>query len=301
MAGDFTVLNDEDLARDLDAETAVAWSRDAILAVHRGELLAPPRVHAELGDGRMAYTAGRLTGHWYGYRSYDTLPSTDGEQIVAVHSEPSGRVAGIVVGKDLGRMRTGAIGGVAADALAAPDATTVGIVGAGPHAWMQLWAINAVRSLSSVKVHCRTQKTREHFARNASERYGIEVSPAGSAEDAVLGADIVVLATNSGAPVVDSTAIGAGSYVTTLGPKQVGRAEFDTALAQRARLIATDSLPQLRAYDPPFVLRDTSEEPRIVSLGSVLAAEAPRQPGALFCSVGLAGTEAYLAARLLGV
>ena len=77
---DITVLDDEDLNRDLSAETAVNWCREAILAAHRGELLAPPRVHADLGDGRLAYTAGRLAGRWFGYRSYDTLPETEGEQ-----------------------------------------------------------------------------------------------------------------------------------------------------------------------------------------------------------------------------
>lgn len=295
------VLRDADLTKRLSAETTVAWCRDAILAAHRGELLAPPRAHADLGDGRFAFTAGRLVGRWYGYRSYDTLPTETGEQTVVVHSEQTGRVEGVAVGSQIGPMRTGAIGGVAADALAAPDAATVGIVGCGPQAWTQLWAINAVRKLSGVAVYCRDPKTRRRFAANASERYGLEVRAADSAEAAVSGAAIVVLATSSGTPVVDTGAIDGTAYVSTLGPKQIGRAEFDESLARRAGLIVTDSLPQLRAYDPPFVLRDTEHGERIVSLGSVLAGDVEPRPGTLFCSVGLAGTEAYLVARLLGL
>lgn len=291
------LLSDADIAERLDAATAVTWCAEAIAAAHRGELLAPPRAHADLGDGRFAFTAGRMPGRWYGYRSYDTLATEDSDQVVTVHSEPSGRVAGIAIGSAIGPLRTGAIGGAAARALAAPDATTVGIIGCGTQAWTQLWAINAVRDLSRVTVYARTAATRERFAAEASQRFGLDVCAAACAEDAVAGAQIVILATSSGKPVVDTAAIAETAYVTTLGPKQTGRAEFDGALARRSGLIVTDSLPQLQAYEPPFVLRDTDG---IVSLGAVLAGEVEPRPGTLFCSVGLAGTEAYLVARLLG-
>ena len=58
----------------------------------------------------------------------------------------------------------------------------------------------------------------------------------------------------------------------------------------------TDSLAQAHAYQPPFVLDGTPHTGRLVSLGSVIEGTAPGRadPGqvTLFCSVGLAGTEA---------
>ncbi|HEY1178126.1 MAG TPA: ornithine cyclodeaminase family protein [Phytomonospora sp.] len=294
-----TVLTDADLPGLIDAAGTVAVCREAILAAHRGELTAPPRVHTELGDGNLVYTTGRLGDKWFGYRSYDTVKG--GEQLVVVHDGSDGSVAGIAIGVDLGRMRTGAIGGVAADALAAPTASVAGIVGTGPQAWMQLWAINAVRPLSRVRVYSRNSERRHAFAANAAERYGIDVQAVNSAEAAAEGAEIVVLATSSGEPVLDTAAIDTEAFVSTLGPKQYGRAEFDVSLAERARLVTTDSVAQLHDYDPPFVLAGTPHEGRVVSLGSVLAGEAPHSAGALFCSVGLAGTEAYLLARLVGL
>ena len=294
-----TILTDAQLPELLDTRGCVDACREAVLAAHRGELTAPPRVHADLGDGNLVYTAGRLGDRWFGYRSYDTVAG--GEQLVAVHNGADGSVAGIAIGRDLGRMRTGAIGGVAADALADPAASTVGLVGTGPQAWMQLWAVLAVRDIAHVRVYSRDAERRERFARDASERYGIDVRAVDTAEDAVRGAEIVVLATNSAVPVVDTAAIEAEAFVTTMGPKQIGRAEFDVDLAERARLVTTDSVAQLHAYDPPFVLAGTHHEGRIVSLGAVLTGEAPRTSGALFCSVGLAGTEAFLLARILGL
>lgn len=292
------IWTDEDLPELIDAAGTVTVMRQAILAAHHGTLAAPARVHAELGDGRLTYTAG-ATPSWFGYRSYDTV--CGGEQIVAVHKRPSGDVAALAVGVDLGRMRTGAIGGVAADTLAAPEASTIGLIGTGPQAWMQLWAISAVRSVSSVRVHSRSPERRARFAASAAERHGITVTAAGTAEEAVDGAEIVVLATSSGTPVVDTGAIAPDAFVTTLGPKQAGHAEFDVRLAERASTVVTDSIAQLNAYDPPNILVGTPHADRAVSLGAILAGETPARPGSLFCSVGLAGTEAYLLAHLAGM
>lgn len=291
------ILTDEELAEHLVSPLrSVEAMRAAIHAAHNGELLTPPRVHARLGNRRLTYTAGRRVGDWFGYRSYDTI-GDNGDQIVAVHDDRTGRLQGLAVGQTLGHARVGAIGGVACDTLAPADATTLGLVGTGPQAWMQLWAIQAVRPLRTVRVHSRSKERRERFAADASERYGMAVTAVGTAEDAVADMELVVLATSSTHPVVDEAAVTA-DFMTTLGPKQLGRHEFPPALAQRFPTIATDSLAQVRDYDPPFILSDSGDGHRMVSLGSILDGH-PVQGPALFCSVGLAGTEAWLLADLI--
>lgn len=301
MADEITILSGQDVAQRLPAADAVAFCRQAILAAHHGELVSPPRVHAQLAGGRFTYTAGELIGRWYGYRAYDTMPVSTADQLVVVHNSQTGAIAGLAHGPELGHIRTGAIGGVAADALAKPSANTLGLIGTGPQAWMQLWAIHTVRPLREVKVYSRDHERRNRFAQNASQRYGIIVSSADSAEEAVADMDMVVLATSSSTPVVESSAIAKTAFVTTLGPKQAGRAEFDASLAANRSQLATDSVAQLYAYDPPFVLRGEELETRLVSLGAVLNGEVARHEGAVFCSVGLAGTEAYILAKLLGL
>jgi Ornithine cyclodeaminase/mu-crystallin family len=102
--------------------------------------------------------------------------------------------------------------------------------------------------------------------------------PAPDARAAVEGAHIVVLATSSPVPVIDAAWIAPGSYVTTLGPKQQGRAELGLDLPDAASLLVTDSLDQIGAYHPPNVLAGTPHRQRLVSLGAVRAGEVPR-PG----------------------
>jgi ornithine cyclodeaminase/alanine dehydrogenase-like protein (mu-crystallin family) len=298
------VLRDGDVRSRLDAGDAVRWMGEAIDAHHRGDLVAPPRVRAELGGGAFAFTAGRLRGSWFGYRSYDTFPTDPGEQVVVVHDEATGLVRAVVIGNEIGPRRTGAIGGVAAQALSAPSASVAAIVGTGTQAWTQLWALAAVRDLTEVRVFSRDPGHREAFARRARELTGAACRAAAAARDAVDGAQIVILATSSPVPVIEAGWLAPGAYVGTLGPKQRGRAEFGLDLVAAAGQIATDSLAQLGGYDPPSVLAGTPDRDRVVSLGAVRAGEvAAPGPGRLrvFFSVGLAGTEAFLADRLAAV
>ena len=295
------VFQDADIAGGLDAAAAVHWMGEAVDAHHRGELIAPPRAHAELGDGRLVFTTGRLRGSWFGYRSYDTFPAQPGAQVVVVHDESSGLVRAVAIGNELGPRRTGAIGAVAADALAPASASTVAIIGSGVQAYTQVWALSAVRPVAEVRVYSRDPARRAAFAERARPLVAGTCRPVTDARAAVTGAEIVILATSSPVPVIDLAWIGPGSYVTTLGPKQHGRAEFGLDLPAAAALLVTDSTAQIAAYDPPNILAGTPHQQRLVSLGAVRAGEVARPAGdgiTVFFSVGLAGTEAFLLDRL---
>ncbi len=290
-----TVLDDAAVTERLAPRTAVAAMSQALVAAYRGELTAPPRVHA---DG-LTFTCGRLGGHWYGYRSYDTY--VGGEQLVVVHAEPQGELAGIAVGSTLGEYRTGALGGAAVQALARPDASRLGLIGTGRQAWAQLWAVAAVRELTDVAVFSTTLARRTAFAARAADVLGVPARAVATANDAIADRDIVVLATTSGTPVIDAAQLAPGTAVNAVGPKQVDRAEFGPDLPERAGLLVTDSPDQLASYDPPAVLAGA----RALHLGAVLAGDHPGRTSpteiTLYQSVGLAGTEPYLLATLLGL
>ncbi len=293
------LLDDSAIRSRLDAAQAVAWMGEAVDAAEHGDLVAPPRLAADLGAGGLVFTTGRLRGSWYGYRSYDTLATHEDEQVVVVHDEGTGRVRAVAIGTELGPRRTGALGAVAADALAAPDADVVALIGAGRQAYAQIWALAAVRPIREVRVYSRDPARRRAFLQRIAGLVAGSCREAPSAAAAAEGAPIVILATSSATPVLAASQVAPGAFVSTLGPKQRGRAEFGIDLAERATVLATDSLAQIRAYDPPNVLVGSSAEGRLVSLGAVRARPVRARDGiALFFSVGLAGTEAYLLDRL---
>ncbi|RLK22893.1 ornithine cyclodeaminase [Micromonospora sp. M71_S20] len=299
------LFSDPEVAAALDAPTTVAAMRDALLAAYAGRLVAPPRAAAPLGGGRMVLTAGHLTGEWYGYRSYDTFGHPESEQVVVLHDGRTGAVRAVAVGEELGSRRTGGLGGVAVDALARPDAATLGVIGSGGQAWTQVWAAAAVRPLREVTVHSRSAARREAFAARVRAELGVPARAVGSARAAVRDRDIVVLATTAVGPVLDAADLAPGTHVNTVGFKQVDRHEFGTDLLDAADLLVTDSPAQAAAYDPPMLATLPAYAGRLRDLGAVLAGAVAGRTGAdqvsVFCSTGLAGTEVFLLDRLVGV
>ncbi len=296
------VLDDAAVRRSISPELAVDAVRQALAAQHAGLLAAPPRVRVPLDAGELVFTAGRVAGAGYGFRVYDTVPTAGSDQLTVVFDDHGGQVLGVATGTWLGDARTGAIGAVAVDLLADPAAERFAVVGTGAQAWSQLWAVRAVRTPRQVRVFSRDPGRRAQFAERCRAELGLPAEAAPDARAAVAGADVVVLATRSGTPVIDAAWVSAGAHVTTVGPKEVGRHECPVELAGRAGVLVTDALAQLDGYPQPYFLTGTPHRERMVSLAAVQAGEVARpvDPEAitLFCSTGLAGTEVALAAAL---
>ena len=290
------VLFDSDVRTNLDAADAVRAARRALVDAYRGVLAAPPRLHADLGERGLMFTAGGYAEGPVGFRVYGLWPG-DSDQAVLVW-DGNGRLAGCVVGSEIGARRTGALGGAAVDALARANAATLGIVGSGVQAWTQLWAISAVRGLVEVRVFSPTHENREAFARRAEAELGLSAAACDSAEEAVADSDLVVLATRSERPVIEAGWIRPGTHVNTVGPKLASAHETPPELAEAASAVVTDSPEQAAGYGKPFFT------PRALThLGGVLTGDSPDRTSdediTLYCSTGLAGSEVVLAETLL--
>ncbi|TDB96186.1 ornithine cyclodeaminase family protein [Micromonospora fluostatini] len=299
------LISDAEVAATLDAATTVAAMRDALLAAHAGHLVAPPRAAAPLAGGRLVLTAGQLVGEWYGFRSYDTFGHPGTEQLVVLHDARTGAVRAVAVGEELGSRRTGGLGGVAVDALARPDAATVGVLGSGRQAWTQLWATAAVRDLREVTVHSPNPAHRTAFAARVHAELGVPARPVDSASAAVRDRDVVLVATTSVTPVLAAADLAPGTHLNVVGFKQLDRHEFGTDLLDAAEVLVTDSPAQAGAYLPPMLAALPPYAGRLRDLGAVLAGAVPGRTGAdqvsVFCSTGLAGTEVFLLDRMVRV
>lgn len=302
----YRLLTDEDVSELLDPATAVDAMVRAFEERAAETLEAPPRWSIDAGDGSLVFTVGAATGptNAVGFRVYDTFPhrGPENEQLVAVFDASTGAFEGLFVGHAIGRWRTGAIGGVAVDALAREDSRTLGVLGAGDQAETQVAAACAVREFDEVRVYSPTRSSRESFSTEMGAHVDPGVSAVDDAESAVRGADVLVCATTSREPVFENDWLETGTHVTSVGPKFADAHELPPAIVDRADVIATDSIAQLEGYDRPSIVTG-SDRDRAVELADVLAGmEAGRTSGndlTLFCSVGLAGTEVVLGRDLL--
>jgi len=288
------LLTDTEVEKHLTAPLAVEAARRAVRDASAGRLAGPPRLRADVGTTGLVFTAGGYQQGPLGFRVYG-LWSGSSDQAVLVWGG-SGELRGVIVGRELGIRRTGALGAVAVDALARAEATRVGVIGSGAQAWAQLWAMTAVRTITHVSIFSPTPAHRSAFAARAQTQLGLRAEPVDDAARAARGADILVIATRSLEPVVDPSWVERGAHVNTIGPKTLSGHELPAEVAERASLVVSDAPHQASAYDEPFFTPR-----RLVHLGEVI--ETGGRTGddevTLYCSTGLAGSEVVIADALL--
>jgi ornithine cyclodeaminase len=303
------VLTDEDIVPLLDMRDLIPLMEEFLRARDSGHTVTPPRHSVEFAPfGKLVFTIGGLkTGAraLAGFRVYDTFPGPDDEfdaQTVAVWDSKRGSLLGLIVGWVLGEWRTGALGGVAIKHMSRPDARRCAVLGTGGQARTQLLAAAACRSLTEVRVYSRDPQHRRAFAAELATLIKGDVQPTASAQEAVEHADLVICATSSKTPVLETKWLCPGAHINALGPKMLNEHELPTDIAERITLLATDSIEQANGYPEPHFLAASAAWNHLQDLATLVAKPVPPRLGGditLFSSCGLAGTEVLAAAHLL--
>jgi ornithine cyclodeaminase len=192
-------------------------------------------------------------------------------------------------------IRTAAVTAVATGLLARADARILAILGAGVQGRAHLQALAPLRGFEQVRVYAPTRAHAQALADEASLA-GAAVRVAGSAEEAVRGADVVVAATSAREPVLAHAWLKPGAHLNAVGASTPRAREIDTATVAASALFC-DSRESLRNEAGEFQLavREGAipgEEHVRAELGEVLAGSAPgRRDDAeltLFRSLGIA-------------
>jgi alanine dehydrogenase len=131
-------------------------------------------------------------------------------------------------GRLITEMRTAAVSAVATDALARADASVLAILGSGVQARSHLEAMRIVRNFREVRVW--SPRNAHAFAKE------FDVREAASAEEAVRGADVIVVATAATTPVLMGEWLSPGAHINAVGATRPNWRELDDELLRRARI-----------------------------------------------------------------
>ena len=192
-------------------------------------------------------------------------------------------------------VRTAAVSAVATGLLARAGARTLAILGAGVQGRAHLEALGPLRDFEEVRVYAPTRAHAQALAGQAGLAHA-SVSAAASAEDAVRGADVVVVATSAREPVLAHSWLKPGAHVNAVGASTVRSREIDTATVAASALFC-DSRESLRneAGEFQLAIREGAipgEEHVRAELGEVLVGSAPGRRDdeelTLFRSLGIA-------------
>jgi alanine dehydrogenase len=110
------------------------------------------------------------------------------------------------------------------------------ILGSGVQARSHLEAMDRIFELAEVRVYSPTADHQLRFIEEMAPTTTARLVGTDSAEEAVRRADLIVLATSSPTPVVQSDWIESGAHVVCVGACRPDQREMDPALVRRGRL-----------------------------------------------------------------
>ncbi|HWW85935.1 MAG TPA: ClpX C4-type zinc finger protein [Vicinamibacterales bacterium] len=148
----------------------------------------------------------------------------------------TGALWAVIDGSFITEIRTAAVSAVSADLLARESASELAIVGCGVQARSHLDAMESLFELSQVRVWSRTPEHQAAFLEVMGTSTQAKLVGTDSAEQAVRGADLVVLATSASEPVIRNDWIKEGAHVISIGAGRPDEREMDPALVARGRL-----------------------------------------------------------------
>ncbi|HEY2921799.1 MAG TPA: ornithine cyclodeaminase family protein [Candidatus Binatia bacterium] len=273
------------------------WGEDPQLNAPRRRIHIPTGVRVSVHQGGVpAAKASGLMTHceWVKPMAQEQIYPRLNHPVIVLYDSAEGELKGVIVGEitctelpnniAVTGLRTAATSAVGTDLLARPDATSVGIFGAGGQAKNHLLALMQVRKLKNVKVYSRNSENRKKFVEQMGPVTHLDITPVSSPEEAVRDMDIVLTATNSSVPVFDGNWLQAGQHVTTIVGSNVGlvkggfasakRREIDDATLARSDVHGIVSIQQAiqdeqaDIYDP--VQRGVIKWEQLIEIGEIL-------------------------------
>jgi ornithine cyclodeaminase/alanine dehydrogenase-like protein (mu-crystallin family) len=280
----------EDQVREhLSMHECVRLMREAFAALRNGAALNQPRRRLILPTGSVLHSMAGAFGKYFGTKFYSVNPKYGVTFFFFLFDAETAKPLAQFEANHLGQIRTGAASGYATDVLAAPNASSLAIIGSGFQARTQIEAMREVRKIDDIRVWSRNPAKRDRFAAETGAR------ACATAEEAVRGASIVVTATPSKDPVLESSWIAAGAHVNAMGSNWAARRELPSELIARADLIACDSIEVAKIEAGDLLLAPVDwSDPRIVDLAQV-ERRPEGDPVTIFKSTGL-GVEDVAAA-----
>jgi ornithine cyclodeaminase/alanine dehydrogenase-like protein (mu-crystallin family) len=243
------ILSATDVRATADMASVIVAVRQAYIEFSDGRAVVPIRTPIAFGDaGITLYMPGYSPGAGAAVMKIVSVfpgnPSRGLPTIMAVAlltDTETGEPLAIMEAASITALRTGAASGVATDLLARADSRTLALIGAGAQAHTQLDAILAVRQIESVRVYDRDPSRAAAFVAASAARYHIAFEASATADGAVDGADVVVAATTSRAPVFDGARLSPGAHVNGMGSSTLDAQEVGPDAVRRMDKIVVDS------------------------------------------------------------
>lgn len=227
------VLDEAAVRKHLRMAELIPAMEDALRALSAGEVVQPVRTMVPVDThGGFLWSMPAYAGNYIGVKLVTFFPKNTKvpthHAVVSLFSAETGEPLVTMDGGLITEMRTGAVSAAATKQLAREDSSVLALLGAGAQARSHLEALRLVRTFTEVRVW--SPRNAAAFAKEHG------VTHARSAEEAVHGADVIVVATTSRTPVLHGAWLKPGAHINAVGAALPDWRELDDDVMLRAKL-----------------------------------------------------------------
>jgi ornithine cyclodeaminase/alanine dehydrogenase-like protein (mu-crystallin family) len=225
-------LDEADVRAVLVWDRLIAAMEAALAAFSAGRVIQPVRNMITIEEGRRYLgVMPAVSEDAMGLKLVSFYPGNAGTPhpthlaMILLFGPDTGEPLAVMDGRLITEMRTAAVSAAVTKRLAAPGSHVLALLGSGVQAKAHLEALSQVCRFDEVRVWSRTPEHARRFAAEHGAR-------ALDAEAAVLGADVVVTATNALSPILKGAWLKPGAHVNAVGsPRPTWRELDDEAMA----------------------------------------------------------------------
>jgi len=285
------ILDEPAVQRLLHYNALIPAIARALADLSAGHVVQPVRTVLPIAPHRGFFAVMPAYAGALGAKLVTFYPHNEGihthHAVIMLFQPETGEPLAMMDGRLITEMRTAAASAVATQQLARADASVLTILGSGVQARSHLEALRLVRPFSEVRVW--SPRNAQAFA----ERHGVTATA--TPEEAVRGADVVVVAVNSQVPVLFGRWLSPGTHVNAIGATRPDWRELDDDALARARLYVDSRDAATRESGDVIAAREV-----VAEIGAVVAGVQPGRRSAeevtLFKSVGVAVEDVATAA-----
>jgi len=216
----------------LRMEELIPAMADALRDLSAGRVVQPLRQVLPVSEHQGFFGVMPAYGGALGAKLVTFYPNNQGvpthHAIILLFRPETGEPLVTMDGRLITEMRTAAVSAVATDLLARREVNVLAILGSGVQARSHLDGLRIVRRFREVRVWS------PRHAPEFAKEHGITASA--SAEEAVRGADVIVVATAATAPVLKGEWLSPGVHINAVGATRPNWRELDDEALVRAKL-----------------------------------------------------------------
>ena len=231
----------------LDLKAALKLQEDGFVAYSQGRVSSPPVGELEILNPKSHYHVK------YAHKADEEF------WVLKVAGGPSGKpMSGVMMAFDittgkpfiviedegyLTNLRTALAGAIAAKYLGPKTIDSIGVLGTGVQARLQVEALKDQYTCRKVFVWGRKPENRERYRHDLGSQ-GYDVTACNSPGEVAENANLIITTTPSEKPLLNASDIKEGTHITAVGADAPGKQELDVDILTKADILCADSRSQ---------------------------------------------------------